>query len=183
MEILEKDIITKLKNKDESGLRQIFDLYYTPLCVYSLKYIDSFEQAEDIVQNIFIDFWEKKRFNSITQSLRSYLFSAVKNNSLLQLKQDKKILFESLEEQFLFQSDEILDIEEIEKKMERLYQELEKLPLQGRKVFEAIVFDNNKYKEVAQELDISVNTVKTHFSRSLKQLRSSLEIIIFILLP
>lgn len=183
MEILEKDIIKKLKNKDESGLRQIFDLYYTPLCVYSLKYIDSFEQAEDLVQNIFIDFWEKKRFNSITQSLRSYLFSAVKNNSLLQLKQDKKILFESLEEQFLFQSDEILDIEEIEKKKERLYQELEKLPLQGRKVFEAIVFDNNKYKEVAQEFDISVNTVKTHFSRSLKQLRSSLEIIIFILLP
>lgn len=183
MELKEQEIIDKLRNGDELGLRQLFDLYYTPLCVLSLKYIDSFEQAEDIVQNVFIDFWEKKRFFLISLSLRSYLFTTVKNNSLFFLKQNSRIHFECLEDQYDIQMDEILEVEDLEKKKEQLYKELDNLPSQCRRVFEAIVFENLRYKEIAKELDVSVNTIKTHYSRALKQLRSSLNIIIFILLP
>lgn len=78
--------------------------------------------------------------------------------------------------------DERLDLESLEQEKEKLYKEIEALPLKSKEVFKAIVLENQKYKEVALELGISVNTVKTHYSRALKQLRNSLDVIIILLL-
>jgi RNA polymerase sigma-70 factor (ECF subfamily) len=179
----EQDIIQKLKNGDESGLRQMFDTYYSPLCVFALKYIDSFDLAEDLVQEVFITFWEKKRIDQLQGSLKSYLFSAVKNNALNHIRQNKKFRIEELDDEFDVLMEQTSDMEDLELKKQKLYQEMENLSDQGKKVFEAIIFQNMKYKDVAEELNVSVNTVKTHFSRALKQLRSSLDVIIMIMLP
>ena len=73
-----------------------------------------------------------------------------------------------------------LDLLELEKK--KLYAEIELLPLKSKEVLKAIVLNNLKYKEVALEMGISVNTVKTHYSRALKQLRGSLDTIVMLLL-
>ena len=78
--------------------------------------------------------------------------------------------------------DENVDMEFIEEQKKKLYKEIEALPIKSREVFKAIVLENLKYKEVALQLEISVNTVKTHYSRALKQLRNSLDIIIMLLL-
>ena len=72
--------------------------------------------------------------------------------------------------------------EEDDENRAKLYEEIEKLPDQCKKVFKAIVFDDLKYKEAAARLNLSVNTVKTHFARALKQLRSSLDVIVLLLL-
>ena len=182
MEPQKQEIITKLQKRDESGLRQLFDLYYTPLCVFSLKYLDSFEKAEDIVQEVFINFWENRRFVGISGSIRSYLFAAVKNNSLNYLRKNSRIRFEEIEDHVIPMIEEGRDLEDLERKKTQLYKELDQLSQQSRRVFEAIVFENQKYKEVAEELDVSVNTVKTYFSRALKQLRGSLSVIVWLLL-
>ncbi len=183
MKNLEQNIIQKLRTGDESGLRQMFDTYYSPLCVFALKYIDSFDLAEDLVQEVFIKFWEKKKVQGLRGSLKSYLFSAVKNDSLNHIRQNKKFRIEELDDEFDLLMEQSSDMEDLEDKKLKLYQEMENLSEQSRKVFEAIIFQNMKYKEVAEELDVSVNTIKTHFSRALKQLRSSLDIIIMIMLP
>ncbi len=183
MDKQEQNIIAKLQKRDESGLRQLFDLYHTPLCVFALKYVNSFEEAEDIVQEVFIILWEKKCYSYISDSLRSYLFKAVKNNSFTFLRNSKRIQFEELGNLVVPTTEDSVDCENIELRKKLLYQELNKLSDKNRQVFEAIVFENQKYKEVALELDVSLNTVKTHFSRSLKQLRGSLDVIILILLP
>ena len=75
------------------------------------------------------------------------------------------------------------DNSELEQKKKQLYTEIDKLSPQAKLVFESIVFSNMKYKEVAEELGVSVNTVKTTFSRALKRLRSSLDVIILLMLP
>ena len=72
--------------------------------------------------------------------------------------------------------------EEFEGECRKLYAEIARLPEQCRKVFEQIVLKDMKYKEVADFLGLSVNTVKTHFARALKQLRSSLQILLVFLL-
>ena len=74
----------------------------------------------------------------------------------------------------------IVECKLIEKK--KLYEQVEALPEKSREVFKAIVLENMKYKEVAEHLDISVNTVKTHYARALKQLRLKLDIIIMLML-
>lgn len=179
----EQNIIQKLKNGDESGLRQMFDTYYSPLCIFALKYIDSFDLAEDLVQEVFIQFWEKKRINELQGSLKSYLFSAIRNNALNHIRQNKKFRIEELDDEFDILMEDTSDKEDLDLKKQMLYKELDALSPQSRLVFEAIIFNDKRYKEVAEELDISLNTVKTHFSRALKQLRSSLDIIIMIMLP
>ena len=179
----EQNIIQNLKNGDESGLRQMFDTYYSPLCAFALKYIDSFDLAEDLVQEVFIKFWEKRSVEQLHGSLKSYLFTAVKNNSLNYLRQNNKYRIEELDDEFDILMEDTPDKEDLEMKKQKLYKELDALPPQSRLVFEAIIFNDKRYKEVAEDLDVSVNTIKTHFSRALKQLRSSLDIIIMIMLP
>ena len=71
---------------------------------------------------------------------------------------------------------------EMEEEKERLYAEIEKLPEQCRKVFEAIVLKDMKYKEAAEQLNLSVNTIKTHLARAIKQLRTSLSIIVLMMI-
>jgi RNA polymerase sigma-70 factor (ECF subfamily) len=178
----EQIIIEKLKKGDESGLRQMFDVYYSPLCVYAMRYLDGFDVVEDMVQEVFINFWENQRVHSLTTSLKAYLFTAVRNNALNYIRKHNRYRIEELDDEFDILMEEI-DTEALEEKKAKLFKELNQLSEQSRKVFEAIVFDNMKYKEVAEELGVSLNTIKTHFSRALKQLRSSLDIIILIMLP
>ncbi|WP_321307113.1 RNA polymerase sigma-70 factor [Marinifilum fragile] len=177
----EQIIIEKMKNGDESGLRHMFDIYYSPLCIFAMRYLDAFDVAEDLVQEVFINFWENKRIHSLNSSLKSYLFIAVRNNALNYIRKTNRYRIEELDDEFDILMEEV-DTDVLEEKKAKLFRELDQLSEQSRKVFEAIVFDNMKYMEVAKELDVSLNTIKTHFSRALKQLRSSLDIIILIML-
>ncbi|MCY1636157.1 RNA polymerase sigma factor [Marinifilum sp. D737] len=183
MEQHEQDIIQKFKNGDQSGLRMLFDLYYTPLCVFAYKYFDSYEKAEDIVQEAFITLWEKNRMINFTGSIKSYLFSIVRNNSINQIKKDLKFRFEEMENKAYNIIEDKYESQQLEERKESLYKEIALLPDQCKVVFEAIAFEKMKYAEVAEEMDISINTVKTHYSRALKQLRSNLDVLVMILLP
>ncbi|MCT4603364.1 MAG: RNA polymerase sigma-70 factor [Marinifilum sp.] len=176
----EQEIIHKLKNNDTSGLRELFSLYYKPLCILAMRYLDDFCRSEDLVQEVFISFWEKKRIDNLTSSLKSYLFAAVKNASLNEIRKHSKYSFQEFGDELDFYDDSILEKEELEEKRKRVMKELNLLPSQARKVFDSIVFRDMKYKEVAEEMNVSINTIKTHYSRALKQLRNSLELIIAI---
>lgn len=175
MESNDLKILKKLKEGHPSAYKELFDAYYKPLCIYSLKYSDSFELAEDIVQDFFIKFWDEKLYIKLNGSIAPYLYSSIKNNSLQYLKKANKYRFEEIESQVnTLISEEDFHVKNINWEREKLHKEIEALPIKCREVFKAIVLGNQKYKEVAMELGISVNTVKTHHSRALKQLRDSL---------
>lgn len=179
----ELDIIRKFKRGDELGLRLLFDSYYTSLCVYAYKYFDSFDRAEDVVQEVFITLWEKNRMSDFNGSVKSYLFATVRNNSINKVKAERKFRFEEVEQLSSTIVEEKFESLSMDERKDKLYAEIEKLPTKSKKVFEAIVFEKMRYSEVAEVFNISVNTVKTHYSRSLRQLRSSLDILIMIMLP
>lgn len=183
--IQSKDIklLDNLKSGDPSAFKELFDIYYMPLSIYALKYCDSFQLAEDIVQELFVKLWDEKLYMKLEGAISPYLFKSVKNNTLQIMKGQSKYQFEEIEDQInALMDDDQLDFAAIEDEKRKLYKEVEALPEKGREVFKAIVLQNMKYKEVAEQLGISVNTVKTHYSRALKQLRSSLDIIIMLLL-
>lgn len=176
-------ILNELKLGSPEAFKELFDLYYIPLSTYAFKYCDSFTVAEDIVQDLFIKIWDEKLYLNFNETIGPYLFKAVKNNTLQATKQKSKYLFIEIEEHVnKLIIDENIDIKLIEDDKKKLFTEIEALPTKCKEVFKAIVLDNLKYKEVALQLGISVNTVKTHYSRALKQLRSVLEIIILLFL-
>ncbi|MCK9304700.1 MAG: RNA polymerase sigma-70 factor [Bacteroidales bacterium] len=189
------EITNRFAKGDQAAFKELFDLYYKPLCIYAIKFIDSFEDAEDVVQNIFASFWIRYSSRPFSGSLRAYLFSSVRNNCIKLLKYAKNRsitdLDRSISEKDLIQEaeDVIQFLENAENEyrfisieLEKLNLEIEKLPLQCRKVFTAVVMEDMKYKDAAGMLGISVNTVKTQLSRALKTLRSSLGTILMILL-
>lgn len=176
-------ILQRLKLEDSSAFKELFDLYYMPLSIYALKYCDSFQLAEDIVQDLFIKFWDEKIYLKLEGTISPYLFKSIKNNTLQATKKKSKYRFLKIEDQVNnLMDDEKVDLNSIEEEKNKLYEEIEALPDKSKEVFKAIVLQNMKYKEVAESLDISVNTVKTHYSRALKKLRNSLDIIILILI-
>lgn len=175
MKYVENDILHLLQVEDERCMQMIFTDYYRPLCVYALKYLSMVEDAEDVVQNVLIAFWENKKGRLFEGSLRSYLFGAVAKASFKFLERNGQIVFRDIEKQAdLFFEEMTYDDDELKLLRDRLYREIELLPENARKVFNAIVLEDMTYKEVAERFCVSVNTVKTHYSHALKKLRNRL---------
>lgn len=172
MNVSGKDILDALKRGNENAIKTLFEAFYRPLCVYSVQITDSIESTEDIVQDVFLRFWEKKIYLSIQENLRAYLFNAVRNASIDYLRQKRPYVMEDIEEFSYLTMEEDIDEEELLREKEKLHLLLQQLPPQEYRVLMSIIVENKKYKEVAEELRISVNTVKTHLSRALKFLRT-----------
>lgn len=181
-EYVQKDkiILDLFKTNPEYAFQLMFDTYYIPLCLYAIQITDSFCMSEDIVQDFFITFWERKYYNGIALNLRSYLFQAIRNNVYSNLKKNKFISLEDLTDSEINIEEIITDEEKLREEEKKLMEELNKLPQQELAVVKSIILENKKYKETAKELNISINTVKTHLSRALKRLRAKNRIILFL---
>ena len=131
MALNEDEIILLLEKGDERCMRMVFDYYYHSLCAYGLKFLSSLEDVEDVVQNVLIAFWERKRKSMFSGSIRSYLFGAVAKASLKFLERQGTLVFDDVESHV----NRILDEqfgeweEELEQLRVKLEKELEQLPL------------------------------------------------------
>ena len=169
-DVKESTIIRLLETGDERCMKMMFDTYYQALCTYVMRYLISMEDAEDIVQTVFISLWNNKRGQEFSGSLRAYLFGAASKASLQFMRDRGKAYFVDIElhvDDFLEEMSRDNEVE-LEKMKEYLYAAIEDLPANPKKVLTAIVFNNTPYKMVAEEMGISVNTVKTYYARALK---------------
>ena len=167
----DNQLLDRLKAGDEKALKEIFDTYYKSLCIYSVQFTEHEQESEDIVQDLFIRIWEKHLYRNITQ-LSMYLFFAVRNQSIAYAR--RHALFEDIEdlekESYTEWNDDFSE-EEIEQKRRQLHDTLKKLSSKEYAVLTEIIINNKQYKQVAQEMKISVNTVKTHLRRAMETLR------------
>ncbi len=175
----DEKLLELFRTVPEKAFRQLFDTYYMPLCVYTVQLTDSFDMAEDVVQEVLAYFWEKKYYNRVTGSLRGYLFYAVRNAALLALKKNNLVSMEELSGMKIDIPDEYPDREELYERERQLMADLEKLPRQEVLAVKTVILESKKYKEAAEELQISVNTLKTHLSRALGKLRKNHNLMIF----
>ncbi len=167
-------ILVLLKQGDKHGLELLFRRFYRPLVMYALKFLPQQEEAEDVVQEVFIKFWERKRFDMIDHYLRSYLYQSVRNRCLNIRESRAGITMKPVESLLEFSDTETPDDTEWNERIEEIYREVDRLPDRTREIFTAIVLNDKRYKEVAEDLGVSVNTVKTALSRALSALRSNL---------
>lgn len=184
MKLKDAAILLKLKENEHEGYKELFDHYYRPLVAYAMNYCDSLTQAEDVVQDLFVGIWDKKQHLTFEAQIGPYLYRAVKNNVFKLLKNNKNVFLDQVENNLvLLYDDDYIDEQNLEKRKKKLYAEMDSLPEKGKEVFVAIVFEERSYKDIAASMNISVNTVKTHYARALKQLRSSVDnIILFLML-
>ncbi|WP_247235550.1 RNA polymerase sigma-70 factor [Telluribacter sp. SYSU D00476] len=158
------------------GSELLFRRYYKVLCSHAVRYIYSKEIAEDLVSEVFYKFWKTRAYEAVTTSYRFYLFRCVRNEAYNYLRQEFKNLegiemAETKESSPAQRPDHITQLDEIQTRLESL---VDSLSPQCRKVFLMNRFDGMKYKDIADELGISVKTVEVHMSKALQTVRQGL---------
>ncbi len=177
-----KNSIIKFANGDQINLKDFFYSFYPELISFARKYLP-INISEDIVQDVFIVFWEKKKTFLNLYALKSFFYISARNACLDYLKHDKvaKKYMEyrqnknDFSESFL---DEVLKVEAYNE----IYQEINKLPEMGKKVL-LLALKEKSNEEIAKHLNIAINTVRTHKARAYKVLRQNLGDIFLFLFP
>lgn len=178
-------IIEGLEQNDKVVFDYVFNYYYSSLCAFSMQYIGNRNSVEDLVQDFFVYLWVEAPRLKIKSSLRSYLFTSIKNRCLDYQKHHK--IIEKYRTYLLFSSDkEDVSTEQFfaESELRQAIQtSLAKLPPRCREIFELSRLNGLSNQEIAEKLDLSKRTVELQISNSLKILRKELaEFLPFLLL-
>lgn len=148
----------------------LFRFNYRPLCLYALHYLGDVEAAEDVVQECFMKLWEKLEQGTAVDNRRAYLYMAVRNRCLDDLKK-KGLPTESLKPNDTYGIIDDDDAQERAQTEARMWTALDSLPPKCREVFILSKRDGLKYEEIAEELGLSVNTVRNQISKALKMIK------------
>jgi RNA polymerase sigma-70 factor, ECF subfamily len=169
--------IKALSTGDITAFEMLFRTYYQPLCNYAYTFLQDKEDAEEIVQSTFLLVWEKKDTLAIRTSVRPYLYAMVRNACLNVLKHEKiKQKFASEEVAYADRShDSVTHMIATNELEYRIKVAMEELPEQCRMVFKLSRFEELKYSEIAEQLNISIKTVENHMGKALKIMRDQLK--------
>ena len=185
----EIDVVAGINRKDPKAFEYLYDRYYAALCNYVSNLLNTEEDdGEDLVQELFVSIYEGNREFSNNKELTNYLYRACYNNCLLYIRDHQihdSILNSLLENQNEEDDDEIYALTVREELFRQLYVYINDLPQEQQKIM-LLRIEGYEWNEIAEKLDISINTVKTQRSRSFKFLREHLEyssfsILLFIL--
>jgi RNA polymerase sigma-70 factor (ECF subfamily) len=176
MSVSDLEIVSFIRQGDEAAFEQTFRRFYPRLCRYANGLLKDMDEAEEVVQTVFLTIWEKRTDLEITFSLKSYLFRAVHNHCLNRFKHESiREAHREFSGHFIPQSHEpvmqAIQASELEEQIENA---VSKLPLQCQKAFRMSRFEELKYHEIAERLEISIKTVENQIGKALRILRVEL---------
>lgn len=153
----------------------LFRTYYKPLHAYALSILKEMDQAEEIVQQVFVHLWEKQDQLGINQSATAYLYRAVHNRCLNQLKHEKvKAAYQQYSKLRPVDYPSAASRIQLSELQAKLDEALSALPEQCRTIFQLSRFEALRYQEIADRLSISVKTVENQMGKALRLLREKL---------
>ena len=167
-------LLERISKGSEEAYKDFFYTYYSPLCEYASQYLSD-EDAEDLVQEFMIMLWEQRDILPYVNSLKSYLFTAVRNRCLNFIEKENSRQrkhfrwYDELKEKF-----ENPDFYLANDLMTHIQNAIAELPQSYKEVFSQSRFTTKTNKEIALELNISIKTVEYRITQSLKILRKRL---------
>ena len=170
----DNEICRELRQDNKQALESLFRFHYASLCSYAFTFLKEQEASEEIVQDLFCKIWETRSEIEV-DSFKRYLLRAVHNSCLNQIKHIN--IREEYKEAIALdeRSDETpVSIIENDELSVRIQTEISKLPIERQRIFRMSRFEELKYREIAEELNLSVKTVENQMGKALKFLREQL---------
>jgi RNA polymerase sigma-70 factor (family 1) len=173
----EQYIKNAFQSNPDNGFTLLFKRYHSVLCNHAMRFIWDKEVVKDIVSDVFFNFWKNQDFDKISVSYRAYLFRAVRNACFNYVSRElnKTVSINDFTENSnsdFTPADQIIHFDELQHKIETA---INSLPPQCRKVFILNRFEEKKYQQIADDLNISIKTVEMHISKALAHLREVLK--------
>jgi RNA polymerase sigma-70 factor (ECF subfamily) len=174
---------------NELTLETLFRDHFTGLCQFAVGYVKDDEAAKEIVQDAFVNLWEKRHTIDLSKPVKSYLSTTVRNKCLNYLRDHKKfssdlLALENLSHEVIYDQPDKLVESDLRHQISRA---IEDLPEKCREIFQLSRYQHMKYQQIADELQISVKTVETQMSKALQHMRLRLSeylpILLFSALP
>lgn len=165
-----------MDNYTNQAFEQLFKTHYKALHAYANLILKDEDSAEEVVQQMFLKFWEKRELLQVETSMKAYLYKCVYNDSLNFLKHEKvKLKYHDFTKQTADHlSDSASAKVELSELQIRLREALNQLPEQCRTIFQLSRFEELKYREIAEKLGISIKTVENQMGKALRILRVEL---------
>lgn len=172
----DETLIDAIRIGNEAVFETVFRQYYAPLCRYARPLLGDADEAEEVVQAMFVTIWERRESLLITQSLKAYLYRAVHNRCLNRLSQQTNQAMHREQAAAECYADatgpsQALLTDELNHRLQRA---IGHLPEQCRRAFELSRFDELSYKEIADRLGIATKTVENQIGKALRILRTEL---------
>lgn len=173
-----KELLDRIAVGDESAFRQVYGSFYKRLFQFAFAIVKTRESAEEIVEDVFVRIWQQRASMPSIHNLRVYLYTATKNGSLNYLSKKAR---ESITEPFDHihiepggagvTPEEILITTEMYRKLQEA---VEALPPRCKMIFRLVREDGLRYKEIAEILNISVNTIDVQMAIAVRRIAAAL---------
>ena len=177
MEKSEKEMIERLNARDKQAFEYVFIQFYNSLCYFADKYVCDKETAQDIVQEVFIWFYEKRNSFDSLLAVKSYLYGSVYNKAInfLKTSRNQAIIREKMKT-FLSEEDDSYEEIQIETEVfEEIFQAIEELPTECGRIFKMSYIEGKSIKSIMKTLNIAESTIKTQRQRAMKILKDKLK--------
>jgi RNA polymerase sigma-70 factor (ECF subfamily) len=174
--LTDSEFLDLLKTDGEKAIEFLFKEHYDYLCRTVYRVLPKPAIIEDLVQDVFFELWRKHETLNITTSIKAYLRRAAVNKTLNYIRSQRLKLADPENtpepESRFTEAEEQLEVNELQ---DRINKVVDSLPERCRMVFVLSRFEEKSYKEIAEELGISIKTVENQISKALKLLRKALD--------
>ena len=178
----DSDLLSSLSQDNDEALKLLYKKYWQPLFLSAYNVLKDKEACEDMVQDIFIQLWQKRASLVIKTSLSAYLFTATRYQVFHYIKHaaTRVELFQNLEEKFMTPAPDIpLYAKDLQEKIDKA---VDNLPDKCRDIYKLSREQQLSYRQIADQLQISPKTVENQLSIALKKLRFALGEFLFFFL-
>lgn len=170
------NLTTRLRNDDKTVLKELFDAHYQAVCYAVHRIVGERGVTEDLAQQVFIRFWEKRNQIQIDTSPRAYLHKMAVNEALAWLRakknQQPEEITASTPMPLQMDGEGILLNSELN---DQIHKAIDSLPPRCRAVFQLSRFEELSYQEIADKMEISIKTVEHQMGKALRVLREGLK--------
>lgn len=169
------EILQQLQTDDQAILKSLFQLHYPSVCRSIQRLVRDKATTEDLAQDVFIKFWEKRKQLNITSSVAAYLHRMGTNEAISYLRRKKIFESEEVLEQNITNEHDSAEAQLLQSELQKnVTAAINSLPPKCRAIFQLSRFEELTYREISEQLGISIKTVENQMGKALRVMRQKL---------